>query len=64
MTQKTQTPRVVHTSDLSEKTAQTLAMHRRAAIHAESTGASKIWITSSSALVRRTAPFTMTACGC
>jgi uncharacterized RmlC-like cupin family protein len=43
-TEKTKVPRVVHTSDLSEKTAQTLAMHRRAAIHAESTGASKIWM--------------------
>lgn len=42
--QKGTVPRVVHGNELSENTAQTLSMHRRAAVHAESTGASKIWM--------------------
>jgi len=37
-------PRVVPSSELTDKTAQTPAMHRRAAIHEESTGASRIWM--------------------
>lgn len=37
-------PRVVHANELTDKTAQTPAMYRRAAIHRESTGASKVWM--------------------
>jgi len=42
--EKGKVPRVVSGRELSENTAQTLAMHRRAAIHEESTGASRIWM--------------------
>ena len=40
---RTQGVRVIHADELDDATAQTLGMHRRAAVTTERTGASKLW---------------------
>ena len=40
---RTQGVRIVHANELDDATAQTLGMHRRAAVTTERTGASRLW---------------------
>ena len=40
---RTEGVRVIHADELDDATAQTLGMHRRAAVTTERTGASKLW---------------------
>jgi uncharacterized RmlC-like cupin family protein len=40
---RTQGVRIIHANELDEATAQTLGMHRRAAVTTEKTGATKLW---------------------